>query len=62
MSRSTEEQAGGAGRLWKPAGLSKRLNARRKAEVVLRLLRSEDHRRDEPGDSGCGVGIGPSLL
>ena len=41
MSRSTEEQDG-AGRLGRPAGLPKRWSARRKAEVVLRLLRGED--------------------
>ena len=41
MSRSTEGQDG-AGRLGRPAGLPKRRSARRKAEVVLRLLRGED--------------------
>ena len=41
MSRSTERQDG-AGRLGRPAGLSKRWSAQRKAEVVLRLLRGED--------------------
>ena len=41
MSRSTDEQDD-AGRLGRPAGLPKRWSARRKAEVVLRLLRGED--------------------
>ena len=41
MSRSTEGQDG-VGRLGRPAGLPKRWSARRKAEVVLRLLRGED--------------------
>lgn len=41
MSRSTDEQDG-AGRLGRSAGLPKRWSARRKAEVVLRLLRGED--------------------
>ena len=41
MSRSTDEQDG-AGRLGRPTGLPKRWSARRKAEVVLRLLRGED--------------------
>ena len=41
MSRRTEEQDG-AGRLGRLAGLPKRWSARRKAEVVVRLLRGED--------------------
>ena len=41
MSRSTEGQ-NGAGRLGRSAGLPKRWSARRKAEVVVRLLRGED--------------------
>ena len=41
MSRSTDEQDG-AGGLGRPAGLPKRWSARRKAEMVLRLLRGED--------------------
>ena len=41
MSRSTEGQDG-VGRLGRRAGLPKRWSARRKAEVVLRLLRGED--------------------
>ena len=41
MSRSTEEQDG-AGRLGRPTGPPKRKSARRKAEVVVRLLRGED--------------------
>ena len=41
MSRRTEEQDG-AGRLGGSAGPPKRWSARRKAEVVVRLLRGED--------------------
>ena len=41
MSRSTEGQ-NGAGRLGRSAGLPKRWSARRKAEVVVRLLWGED--------------------
>ena len=44
MSRRTEEQDG-AVRLGRPAGLPKRWSARRKAEVVVRLLRGGGHRR-----------------
>ena len=41
MSRSAEKQDRGKSRGW-PEGVPKRWSARRKAEVVLRLLRGED--------------------